>query len=51
MEKDTVVGHGKGSGIGDNFACMEWVCLEVVCSASVGVMEKTKNKKAEWESI
>ena len=43
MEKDTVVGHGKGSGIGDNFAGMEWVRLEVVCSASMSVMGKTKN--------
>ena len=27
-------GHRKGSGIGDNLVCREWVCWEVMCSAS-----------------
>ena len=32
-EKSTVVGHWKGSGIGDNLAPVEWVYWWVVCSA------------------
>ena len=34
MEKDKVVGHGKGSVSGGNLVCVEWVCWEVMCSPS-----------------
>ena len=36
LEKDTVVGQMKGPEIGDNLAGLEWVCWEVMCSASLG---------------
>ena len=32
-EQDRVVGHRKGSGIGDNLACVEWAHWEVMGSA------------------